>query len=400
MIRPPARRPGAAWLVPALCAAVVLACAGCGGTRPPAPLGRQIGGPIVSVVTSLEFWNGRPRHLTQEFPASSPSVTATVVLGTLPGPSTLTVTWYRLTSAGAQQLISKQLGVTSDGLAYTTALVQGMLTPGTYQVRAVVDGVTRAVDWIVPVTRATVAVAARSGAPLRLGPSGSVAAERPPRVCDALRSIVSMPASTRVRFSLQTYCPPTAHGGPVRGVVLATMNRKIGDWVVGPMRLQRNGQLVGNYTLNVCSLPDGTNRPGATIWYVTLVYYHGNARSYPAAYNLPDTQSAPVVTIGSSVPAGSTVHPGEKITLRVTAAMPAGLGPQPSVRAITVDGPAGRIASRTYPLRAACGAEQVSRTVTVSYTVPAGAPPVLTFAAHGRVAGRRATRTISFRVSG
>lgn len=393
-----ARRRGLRWLALGSCVAVALGCAGCGNTAPAKPLGKQIDGQILSIVTSRQFLSGRPRHLTQEFSPSSRSVVATVLLGSLPGPRQLEVTWYRLTSFGAQQLFTRQLRVTSNGLAYTTAVAPGTLTPGTYQVRASVDGVTRDLNWTVAPPGTTVADVGGPAQPLRPGPSGSFGAEQSKPFCDVLRSVVSMPGSTDVRFILQTYCPRTARSGPVRGVVLATMNRNLGDWVVGPMHLQRSGLMVGNYTLNVCTLPDGSNKRGSTIWYVTLVYYAGNARAFPAVYNLPNAHSAPVVTIASSVPAGSAVHPGEKIKLRVTAAMPTGLGPQPAVRAITIGGPAGRIASRTYQTQSACGAERVSRTVSVSYTVPAGAPPVLTLTALGQAGGSSGTQTISFRV--
>jgi hypothetical protein len=110
-----------------------------------------------------------------------------------------------------------------------------------------------------------------------------------------------------------------------------------------------------------------------------------------------------VVIIKSSVPAGTRVHPGEKIVLRVTAAEPATFGPEVAIRSIRITGPAGEAVKfrRFHKAPQGCDVTWLRRTIRFTYTVPAGAPKTLTLTASAIGApSRTGTGTISFPVAG
>ena len=397
--------------------AALATLAGCGSasdSSAPPPLGRPAYGPILDVVTSQLLVNGRPRGLTQNFPVRARTVYATVLLGDLHGATQMTMTWSRITSHGLQQLFSKQVPVTSYGLAYTAADVTGSLLLGTYQVSATVGGTTRSVEWgaYLPAD-ATAADFAHMAGALRPGPSGLTPQPIPKLACQQVLSTISMPSTTTLRIVTSAYCPQDQRTGPTRGALIATMDRQAGMWLIGSMHLQDSGMLTGSFSLNVCKLPGGSNHPGQELFFSSVVYYNGQPRNFTGEYVLPAARQAPVVSVTSTVPAGATVHPGEKITLHVTAAEPARLGPEVAVRSIRITGPGGQVVKfRRFPKAPqGCDVASLRRTISFTYTVPAstgpasagraGAPKTLTLTASAiGAAPRTGTATISFLVSG
>ena len=379
----------ARWQVLAAAGVVALVCSGCGTTSPPSPLGRPAHGPILSLVTALSLNGSKPRGLTQYFAVKDRSVYATAFLGDLHGATQLVMTWSKLTSRGLHVLFSKEVPVTSYGVAYTSAVVPGRtatLPLGTYQVSASVDGVTRDVNWTVfTPAQTTAADFAKSTEPLQLGPSGSLPQFLPKVPCVQVQSSASMPTTTDVRLVVSAYCPQDHRNGPTRGIVVATMNHNAGEWLVGRMSLQSTGMLTGSFNLNVCKLPDGSNQPGTPLYFSSIIFYRGNSRNYSGSYLLPPAHLAPVVIISSSVPAGAQVYPGQKIVLHVTGSEPVAFGAEDPVRTIVVTGPAGQVVTsrqfRTGRHRDKCGTQPLRKTIRLTYVVPAGAHGPLTLTA-------------------
>jgi hypothetical protein len=430
--RPPTRR--RLRLLAAASGAAVLT-AGCSNLTPPAPLARQVNGAVLTVVTAEGLDpSGIPVKVTPYFVAGSrnhgclpPPTTATAVtaaalrttfpcnsvvavalVGRLSGPTPLVMTWSRETPAGPHVLFSKRIMVTSDGLAYMTAVTAGTIPFGTYQVVASIGNSTRMTSWAVYAPGDIPAASfAASQRPLTAGRSGALPAQGPvPELCSQFQSIVSMPTTEDVRIDVASYCPQ-GRKGAVRGAELATMNRDNGLYLLGRLHLQPGGMLTGNFILNVCKLPDASDLPGATIWLSSIIYYHGNTRDFAVMFGLPPEHAQPAVTLTSSVPAGTTVHPGEHIVLYVTGTEPTGLGPQEGVRylglsGLTNRGPNRRIRGRNYAAKiTACDPSRLHRTLRVRYTVPANAPKVLTLTAVAADTGSGGnTTTISWPVSG
>lgn len=396
----------ARWQVVAAFGALVLACAGCGSlTSPPKALGKPAHGPILSLVTAQRVQDGRPRGLTQYFPIKTRAVYAAAFLGDLHGATQLVMTWSRQSDHGLRVMFTRQVPVTSGTIAYTTAVTPGTLPPGTYQVSASVNGVTRSVVWTVFTPRGmTPAEFAKSAAPLRLGASGTLPQFRPKVPCSEVQSSAWMPSTTDVRLLVSAYCPQNSRTGPTRGVLIATMSHKAGEFLVGSLTRQRNGTLTGSFNLDVCKLQGGSNMPGAALYYSSIIYYRGTSRGYSGKYVLPPAHHPPVVSISSSVPPGAQVFPGEKIVLHVTAREPGSFGAELPIKSILVsDSTGATVKQRQFhqvkPVH--CGTEALSRTIRFTYVVPAGAhgPLTLTALAAG-VPDQLGKATITFKPAG
>jgi hypothetical protein len=371
------------------CAAlsVTVACAGCGETNPPPPVGSVVRGPIQILVTAPSVNSiGNPLGVTSFYRPSAHAVTAVAALGRLNGPQTMVMTWLRLTSAGPQLLFSQQMTVTSYGRAYSTAVDRGAMPYGAYEVSATVAGVTRTIEWGVykPRKKATAkSLPTVAVEPVTPGPSGALPEPiNRTRPCMWQDVILTMPTPTDVDLDISAYCPQSRHSGPTRGVVLATMSRVIGESLVGMMHNEPGGEIAGDFRFNVCALPSGSDVPGAKVDLTTIVYYQGLTRSFTLGAGLPGELLGPQVRISSSVPPGTQVHPGEKIKLRITATEPDRLGAQPGIRSIRVSGPSGLIKVNRYrKVETGCERFRGSRVLTVTYRVPAVAPKVIKISA-------------------
>jgi hypothetical protein len=396
------------------CAAVALVSAGCGSTAPPPPAARAVKGTVLTLVTASSIGPyGQPKGISQYFPVEYRqvsrifqvrSVTAVALVGRLAHPTTLVMTWSRLTTTGAQLLFTRQMTVTSYGLAYSTAQTAGTLPFGIYRVVASIGASRRVVTWtIYTPAGTTTAEFIRSQKPLTPGPSGAFPEHPPlPELCSGIQSIVSMSSVDDVNINVAAYCPQTGTSGPVRGAELATMNRNDGLQLIGRLHLQPGGMLTGNFLLNVCKLPESSDLPGTSLYLSSIIYFHGGTRDFAGYFDLPADHSQPRVTITSSVPPGTAVHPGERIMLRITAIEAGGLGPQIGVRFLRLKGPEGRIASRSFGRPApGCDNSRLRRQLAFVYRVPANAPKVLTLTAVASdTPSGGSTQTISFPVSG
>lgn len=397
----------ARWQVVAAFGALLLACAGCGGssTSPPKALGKPAQGPILSLVTAQTVQDGRPRGLTQYFAIKTRTIYAAAFLGDLHGASQMVMTWSRLTNNGLKVMFTREVPVTSYGIGYTTAVTAGTLPPGTYQVSATVDGVTRSAYWTVFTPKGTsTADFGKSAAPLRPGASGTLPQFRPRVPCSVAQSSATMPSTTDVRLLVSAYCPQNNRSGPTRGVIIATMNRKAGEWLVGNLTLQRTGVLTGSFNLDVCTLAGGSNKPGAALYYSSIIYYRGSSKNYSGKYVLPPAHHAPVVSISSSVPAGAQVFPGEKVVLHVTASEPVSFGAELPIKSISVSDSTGNVVkSRRFRevKHVHCGTQALSRTIRFTYVVPAGShgPLTLTALAAG-VPGQFGKATVTYQAAG
>ncbi len=391
--RSPGRRLRRRWRALAGCAtvAVAVACAGCGETSPPPAVGSVVRGPIQILVTAPSVNAiGNPLGVTAFFRETAHAVTAVAGLGRLNGPQTMVMTWFRLTSAGPQLLFSQHMTVTSYGRAYSTAVDRGAMPYGAYEVSASVAGITRTVEWGIYKPRKTASASASAAAPATeavepVTPGPAAALPEPvnrTRPCQWQDVIATMPTPTDVDLDVSAYCPQSRQNGVTRGVVLATMSRTNGESLVGAMHNEPGGEIAGNFRFNVCSLPSGSDVPGAKFAVTTIVYYQGMTRSFTFSAGLPGELLGPQVKISSSVPPGTQVHPGEKIKLRVTATEPDRLGAQPGIRNIRVSGPSGLIKIKRYrKVEVGCERFRGGRVLTLTYRVPAVAPKVIKISA-------------------
>ena len=386
-------------------AAVALGCAACSSVSAPAPLGRDVGGPILTIVTSVRANpQGAPVGLTQYFPTTSRSVAGVVELGKLASGTQVTLSWSRLSPSGsAQQIFSKTLPASSYGFADSSVVSTGPMQVGIYRFSATIGSVTKNADWNVYLPPHTaVADAKHTSDTLKLGPTVSHAAPPTPQnPCNHLRSIVTMPNPEHVHLSVAAYCPQTKGSGPVRGAELATMSKLDGNYLIGSLHRLKSGMITGNFVINVCKLPGGTDLPKSVLYVSTLILYGGYSRNFAGGYPLPAPHGLPNVTITSSVPPGTPVYPGEVITLKVTGADPTTLGPQLGIRMLRLYGPSGRIRSKSYRAASGCDSSALTRTMTVKYTVPGTTGKVLTLkGAASSVPGHSGILEISFPVSG
>jgi hypothetical protein len=390
------------WQALAGFAAVAVACAGCGATSPPPAVGSVIGGPIQILVTAPSVDTlGNPVGVTSFYRPGSRSVVAVAALGRLNGPQALVMTWSRLTGDGAQTLFSQHMTVTSYGRAYSTAVAHGPMPYGAYEVSVSVAGVTRSTEWGVYKSKRLAAVATSVKTAASLTPGPAAALPEPinrSRACQWQDVIAAMPTPTDLDLDVSAYCPESRQNGPTRGTVLATMSRTSGEDLIGMMHLEPGGVIAGNFRFNVCTLPAGSDIPGAKLGITTVIYYQGLARSFTFSAGLPGELLGPQVSISSSVPPGTQVHPGEKIKLQVTATEPDRLGAQIGIANIRVAGPDGRIKFKRYPrVRTGCERYRAYRVLELTYRVPANAPKVVKIVAvTSDFPGAKAAAEISF----
>jgi hypothetical protein len=172
---------------------------------------------------------------------------------------------------------------------------------------------------------------------------------------------------------------------------------------VGPLGAERSQSpgadvLGGDFDVRYCSLPGGSDLPGAVFRWMVVV-------SKPAhfelgdQYTLQDDKSPPVLSGGSTPPHGTKVRPGQVIKVHITATEPTNEGPQEGIQDIQLLGPEGIIGSAQYGNHpTACDLSRLTQTLTTTYTVPANPPPVvhLTAVAHDFVNNESATLSADF----
>jgi hypothetical protein len=174
------------------------------------------------------------------------------------------------------------------------------------------------------------------------------------------------------------------------------------DWaLIGHLRPQESGRstlLRGSFYVQYCSLPGGSDLPGADFRYKLVVNKPAHYE-FPFQYTLPDDKTPPVLSVGSTPPHGSKVHPGEVIKVHITATEPTDRGPQEGIQDIQLLGPDGLVDSAQYGNHPkACDVSRLTKTFTTTYTVPNNPPPVirLTAVAHDFANNESATLSADF----
>jgi hypothetical protein len=404
-------------------AAVCVACGGSGATHSAEllaahPVAKAVHGPILAIVTAASVnANGQPSGISHSFAPSQPKVTALVVLGKLRGAGELTVSWSQVTSQGPQQLFTQSIAVNSFGRAYSTAVSQGVLAAGSYRVSASIDGVSRSVVWVVPgaadstspnvgATGATtaasasaspaaqsspVAFAAGAGSstpqPPVAGPSGTIPPPSAPSTGCAIQGgdewggTGTWQYEEKLGLGAAVLCAPAAAGVTYSGSVFATMASTLVP--VGHLDFDPPDLLEGASTFDPCSLPGGSDLPGAKLTYEVVVYKPGPTKEFTGHATLDSDHASPVLSGGSVPVAGTMVHEGQTITVHITATEPTTQGPQEGIHDIQLTGPDGLIDSKdygTHPTK--CDTSRLTKTLTATYTVPKDPPPVITLTAH------------------
>jgi hypothetical protein len=196
-------------------------------------------------------------------------------------------------------------------------------------------------------------------------------------------------------------CSGFGPGASYSADVYATMDPAV-DWaLIGHLRPQESGRstlLRGSFYVQYCSLPGGSDLPGADFRYKLVVNKPAHYE-FPFQYTLPDDKTPPVLSVGSTPPHGSKVHPGEVIKVHITATEPTDRGPQEGIQDIQLLGPAGLVDSAQYGNHPkACDVSRLTKTFTTTYTVPNNPPPVirLTAVAHDFANNESATLSADF----
>ena len=391
-------------------ATAVAACGGATSTTPTSTstLSTSVSGPILALVTAASVdADGQPSGLSQAFAPSQPKVTALVLLGGLEGATDLAVTWSQMTGNSLQPLFTQHIAVRDFDRAFSTALSQGVLASGTYQVSASIDGATTTTAWLVTPAFTNAALssslsAPRSATPLAaaaarkanldafseeagstgpqpptLGPSGVI--PPPSHLLNCGFSVMpSMDNPDTVSLVTSAACPTPGPVVTYRGSVFATMQGPL--HLLGPLEFSSKQAGVAAFHVDVCSLPGGSDLPGAVFtWRVVYKkpspFHDGD---YTGHFTLPADYAAPVLTAGSTPPHGTKVQAGERIKVHITATEPTSLGPQEGIHDIQLLGPDGPITSAVFGNRpTACDKSRLTKTLTTDYTVPDNPPPII-----------------------
>jgi hypothetical protein len=417
---------------------MAVAVAACGGgaasttpssTSPP-PLSTSVSGPILALVTAASVdADGQPSGLSQAFAPSQPKITALVLLGGLGGATDLSVTWSQMTGNSRQPLFTQHIAVRDFDRAFSTALSQGVLASRTYQVSASIDGATTTTAWLVTpaVTNAALssslsaptsatplaasadalarqanldAVSKEAGSPGPQPPTSGASGAIPPTrqlVGCGISAMYSMDNPDTVSLAASADCPTPGPGVTYRGSVFATMQGPMR--LLGPLRFGKGWGGDAAFHVDVCSLPGGSDLPGAVFTYRIVVYKPSPTMDLTSHFTLPTDYAAPVLTAGSTPPHGTKVHAGERIRVHITATEPTNLGPQEGIHDIQLLGPDGLHDSAVFGNHpTACDKSRLTKTLTTDFTVPDNPPPIiqLTAVAHDFVNDNSASLSADF----
>ncbi|HUG75110.1 MAG TPA: hypothetical protein VMM81_05495 [Acidimicrobiia bacterium] len=367
---------------------------------------------------------GMPIAPAVTFAATDPLVTALVAVGEVPEGSTLTVEWFRLDGfGGPQHLFSHEITVAASQRAFSVGLSQGMLAAGWYEVVASLGGHELATLWRVAEegeTAHTVGSASQATAgetaeaqPPASGPSDSFdwdddgwyegvspelrewwdkieSGERyyepaPPTPCHMDEVWVEFaPFELEERVWTEAFAPGCdieERAGITMVAAIVGQPTRIPATVTGPGKQAR---------FDSCLLASGeSDMPGTEIHVVAWLAGR-EAESKAGQTQIPDFYPDNFVLMVKSHPApGSTVEPGDEITIRALAMEVMLLGP--GIRSIRVEGPEGVLADEVFDtpdcdlrrhvaaLAAGTAAEgwEGRRRDEVTYIVPEDPPPVI-----------------------
>jgi hypothetical protein len=174
----------------------------------------------------------------------------------------------------------------------------------------------------------------------------------------------------------EVMCRETSSSASDDGSIFATMAHSLR--FIAPLDNRGSGLLAAEADVDLCSLPGGSDLPGAKLTYEFVLYKPGPTREFTFDYTLPDDRAAPLLRGGSNPPHGTTVQAGDTIKIHITASEPTNKGAQEGIEDIQLMGPDGLIDSADYgkhPI--ACDRSRLSKTLTTTYTVPENPPAVI-----------------------
>ncbi len=195
---------------------------------------------------------------------------------------------------------------------------------------------------------------------------------------------------------------PPAPGVRYQGYLDVAMGAYYEDFAMLENENRHNARVLGgDFDVQYCSLHDGSDLPGA-VFKTKVELYEPAHFDITDQYTLPDDKAPPVLSVGSTPPHGTKVHPGEVIKVHITATEPTDRGPQEGIQDIQLLGPDGLVDSAQYGNHPkACDLSRLTKTFTTTYTVPNNPPPVihLTAVAHDFVNNESATLSADFPTS-
>jgi hypothetical protein len=226
------------------------------------------------------------------------------------------------------------------------------------------------------------------------------ASSKPPTATSAgcKDSALSEAHEETIFLGADIHCAPAAPAVTYSGSMFATMASSLR--LVGHLDFDGKDQLSGTFDeVDLCSLPGGSDLPGAKLTYEAVVYVPGPTREFVDHDTLEPIHGLPPLLTGGSNPAhGTLVHAGQTISVHITATEPTDDGPQEGIHDIQLTGPDGLIKSQDYGTHpVACDTSRLRKTLTANYTVPDNPPAVihLTAIAHDFV-GHEATLSADF----
>jgi len=182
----------------------------------------------------------------------------------------------------------------------------------------------------------------------------------------------------RIDITLAVFCAPPSPGAVNSATMFATMKQALTS--LGPVPFDAYGDGGDVYKLDPCSLPGGSDLPGAVLTYGVVISKPVPTK-YFKSFHLPDDTTPPVLSM--TPPTGTLVHPGQVIEVHVTATDATDQGPKFGIQYIQLlKDPSGLIGSKDYGNHStACDTSRLTKTFTTTYTVPDNPGPVITLTA-------------------
>jgi hypothetical protein len=340
--------------------------------------------------------NGRVVDARYVFASTDPQMEVVVQAGNLSSPAALTITWYQVTDAGDQKLFTHTVQLSALERAYSIGKSAGTLAEGDYKIVAAVNGQTLQIELSVAQptpgqvqsqSQAAKTAGAPSGPaqPPVDGGSGKTASaaaawvpgNRPPTGgCQAtlMTGMLSnqFDYASIINLVAETLCPQSVD---VTGTVDGTYH------LVGSIHGIGRAQL----PTDPCTLPGGKDLPGTKITFdagpTTVAVGDAGSVAGPLVITLGPDKSPPHLKVVSTPARGKKVKKGDQITLDITSEeVRDGESWQEGVQDIQLTANGTLIDSKDYSDQRGkwCDAKSWKQTWKKVYTVPSGAPPLIT----------------------
>jgi hypothetical protein len=351
---------------------------------------------------------------TFSFSPDQPQITVIMQVGQ--GVSTpLEIVWYRVTDEGEEQLFTVTLVVAALDRAYSVGQNPGTLAPGTYRVRATLDGQTQETEFDVAGEQQALETTtnnseAAAGQPPTAGPSGTIP-QASPAVSAAGSSefeawaglgpgnypLVDLQGAHVEIYPFLAYSSATGERAPSSFPEFTASIQGTLNGVGGSYREYIVSEATGlgpqpPFTFSPCfggvGGISGSDLPGTRVGVEAYVRTEEGRLilTEESSITLGDDTLAPRVGVISTPARTTKVMAGDQIVLTVTATEKRSGGPwQMGVEGIQVIGPEGLVDSEDYQdyRGKACDAKSWEQTFEVTYTVPENPPPQIELCAIG-----------------